>query len=291
MSRIAFLNGDYLPAEQATISIFDRAFLFGDGIYEVTAVLNRRLLDLTGHLARLRRSLGEMRIDFAMTDEKLIDIHLELGRRNDLDEGLIYLQITRGTAERDFPFPADTAPTIVMFTQAKKFGASKISKTGASVVTTPDIRWQRRDIKSTALLAQVLAKQVATDAGCYEAWMVEDGYVTEGSSSSAFIITKQREIIARPINNQILDGITRKSVLQLAKEQDLTIVDRRFTVDEAYDAMEAFMTSASSLVMPIVKIDDRVIGDGKPGPLSLRLRAQYIQLAKLAEPRIGSLGL
>jgi D-alanine transaminase len=286
MSRIAFLNGEYLPVEQARVSIFDRAFLFGDGIYEVTAVLDRRLLDLAGHLARLRRSLAEMRIDFPTSDDELVNIHLELGRRNNLEEGLIYLQITRGTAERDFPFPADTEPTLAMFTQAKKFGESEQAKTGASVVTTPDIRWQRRDIKSTALLAQVMAKQVAADAGCLEAWMVEDGYVTEGSSSSAFIITRQREIIARPVNNQILDGITRKAVLKLAEEQDLTIVNRRFTVDEAYQAKEAFLTSASSLVMPIIKIDDRAIGDGKPGPLSLRLREQYIELAKTAEPRI-----
>ncbi len=286
MSRTAFLNGEYLPVEQAKVSIFDRAFLFGDGVYEVTAVLDRRLLDVTGHLTRLRRSLAEMHIEFAMSDDELVGIHLELGRRNNLEEGLIYLQITRGTAERDFPYPADTEPTLVMFTQAKKFGASEQAKTGVSVVTTPDIRWQRRDIKSTALLAQVFAKQVAADAGCYEAWMVEDGYVTEGSSSSAFIITEKREIIARPVNNQILDGITRKAVLKLAEEQDLTIADRRFTVDEAYQAKEAFMTSASSLVMPIVKIDDRTIGDGKPGPLSLRLREQYIELAKTAEPRI-----
>ncbi len=286
MSRIAFLNGEFLPVDQAKVSIFDRAFLFGDGIYEVTAVLDRRLLDVTGHLARLRRSLAEMRIEFAMSDDELVDIHLELGRRNNLEEGLIYLQITRGAAERDFPFPADIEPTLVMFTQAKKFGVSELVKTGASVVTTPDIRWQRRDIKSTALLAQVMAKQVAAEAGCLEAWMVEDGFVTEGSSSSAFIITRDREIIARPINNQILDGITRKSVLKLAEEQDLKVVDRRFTVDEAYNAEEAFMTSASSLVMPIVKIDDRAIGDGKPGPLSLRLREQYMELAKTAEPRI-----
>lgn len=286
MSRIAFLNGEFLPVDQAKVSIFDRAFLFGDGIYEVTAVLDRRLLDVTGHLARLRRSLAEMRIEFAMSDDELVDIHLELGRRNNLEEGLIYLQITRGAAERDFPFPADIEPNLVMFTQAKKFGVSELVKTGASVVTTPDIRWQRRDIKSTALLAQVMAKQVAAEAGCLEAWMVEDGFVTEGSSSSAFIITRDREIIARPINNQILDGITRKSVLKLAEEQDLKVVDRRFTVDEAYNAEEAFMTSASSLVMPIVKIDDRAIGDGKPGPLSLRLREQYMELAKTAEPRI-----
>ncbi len=286
MSRIAFLNGEYLPIEQAKISILDRAFLFGDGVYEVTAVLDRRLLDIAGHLARLRRSLAEMRIALAMSDDDLITVHLELGRRNGLDEGLIYLQITRGSAERDFQFPTDTEPTITMFTQAKKFAASDHAKTGVGVVTTPDIRWQRRDIKSTALLAQVFAKQVAADAGCYEAWMVEDGYVTEGSSSSAFIITQQREIIARPVNNQILDGITRKSVLKLAQEQDLKIVDRRFTVDEAYQAKEAFLTSASSLVTPIVKIDDQVIGDGKPGLLSLRLREQYIELAKTVEPRI-----
>jgi len=286
MTRVAYVNGLYLPLEDAKVSILDRAFLFGDGIYEVTAVLDRRLLDITGHLVRLRRSLGEMKIAFSMSDEDLVETHLELGRRNNLKEGLIYLQITRGTAERDFPMPADILPTLVMFTQNKKFGDSETSRSGVAVVTTPDIRWQRRDIKSTALLAQVFAKQVASDAGCYEAWMVEDGFITEGSSSSAFIVTKQREIVARPVNHQILDGITRKAILKLAQEEGLQIADRRFTVDEAYNAEEAFLTSASSLVTPIVKIDDREIGNGKPGPLSLRLREQYIELAKIAEPRI-----
>ncbi len=286
MARTAYVNGEYLPIEDAKISILDRAFLFGDGVYEVTAVLDRRLLDISGHLARLRRSLREMNINFPMSDEALVDIHLELGRRNGLEEGLIYLQITRGSADRDFPFPENIEPTMVLFTQDKKFGDSPVSRTGAKVVSTPDIRWQRRDIKSTALLAQVFAKQVASEAGCYEAWMTEDGFVTEGSSSSAFIITPERAIVARPINNQILAGITRQSVLKLAAEQELKVEDRRFTLEEAYQASEAFLTSASSLVMPIVQIDDQTIGDGKPGPLSLRLRELYLELAQTEEPRI-----
>lgn len=286
MSRTAYVNGEFLPLENAKISVLDRAFLFGDGVYEVTAVLDRRLLDLAGHLARLRRSLQEMSIEFSMSDDDLANIHLEIGRRNNLDEGLIYLQITRGSADRDFPFPADTSPNIVLFTQEKIFGDSPYARTGASVVTTPDIRWQRRDIKSTALLAQVFAKQVASDAGCLEAWMVEDGFITEGSSSSAFIVTADRAIIARPLNNKILAGITRQAVLRLANEENLTVEDRKFSVEEVLDASEAFLTSASSLVMPVVKIDDKTIGSGKPGPLSVRLRELYLEMAATAEPRL-----
>ncbi len=286
MSRIAYVNGDYVPLGDAKISVLDRGFLFADGVYEVTAVLNGRLLDAKNHLARLRRSLSEIQIEFPLSDEAITDIHLELARRNNLSDGLIYLQITRGAAERDFAFPKDAAPSLVMFCQEKELRNPPVATTGGAVVTTPDIRWQRRDIKSVALLAQVLAKQAAAQANCQEAWMVEDGFVTEGSSSSAFIVTEEGAIIARPLSNEILPGITRKSVLALAAEQNLKIEERRFTVDEAYDAAEAFITSASSLVMPVVTIDGRKIGNGKPGPLSARLRELYLDLAKMAEPKI-----
>lgn len=286
MSRIAYVNGDYVPLEDAKISVLDRGFLFADGVYEVTAVLDGRMLDAENHLVRLRRSMREIGLEFPMSDEEITQIHIELAHRNKLTNGMIYLQITRGAADRDFSFPKGVEPSLVMFTQEKDLRNSPYAAKGVAVVTTPDIRWQRRDIKSVALLAQVLAKQVAAEAGCYEAWMVEDGHVTEGSSSSAFIITKDGAIIARPLNNQILPGITRKSVLALAEEQNLEIEERRFTVDEAYNAAEAFLTSASSLVMPVVKIDDKQVADGRPGPMSLRLRELYIEMADKTEPQI-----
>ena len=287
MTRIAYVNGDYVPLEDAKISVLDRGFLFADGVYEVTAVLDGRLLDAENHLVRLRNSLAEIDLNFSLSNDTITEIHLELGRRNKLSNGLIYLQITRGAAaNREFSFPADAEPSLIMFTQEKELRDPPAAKTGGHVVTTPDIRWERRDIKSVALLAQVLAKQVAAEANCMEAWMVEDGFITEGSSSSAFIITRAGNIIARPLTNQILPGITRKAVLALAREQDLNIEERRFTVEEAYDAAEAFITSASSLIMPVVKIDDRQIGNSAPGLMTLRLREMYLKLAETAEPKI-----
>jgi D-alanine transaminase len=282
MSRIVFVNGSFVPYEEASIPIMDRGFLFADGIYEVSAVLDGRLVDNAAHLARLDRSLGEIRIANPYSTAEWIGLEEEMVRRNNLREGLVYMQVTRGVSERDFAFPKDVTPTVVMFTQEKNMVAAPLARSGAKVITVPDLRWERRDIKSVALLAQVLAKQAAAEAGVAEAWMVEDGFVTEGGSSTAFIITKDNRLVTRPLSHAILPGITRRSVMRLAKEADLTVEERLFSVQEAYDAAEAFFTSATSLVMPVVQIDDRTIGDGKPGPLAQRLRALYLEMA--AEP-------
>ena len=280
MSRIVFVNGSFLPIEEAKLSIMDRGFLFADGIYEVAAVLGGRLVDNDAHLARLDRSLGEIRIRNPHSAAEWTGIEEELVRRNAVAEGLVYIQVTRGEAERDFGFPAaSTTPTIVMFTQPKTITASPQAKTGIAVVTVPDLRWKRRDIKSVALLAQVLAKQAAVEAGVGEAWMVEDGFVTEGSSSTAFIATSDRRLVTRPLSHAVLPGITRVAVMRLAREEGLAIEERLFGLDEAHAAAEAFITSASSFVMPVVAIDGRQVGDGRPGPLATRLRALYIEEA------------
>ncbi len=280
MSRIAYVNGDFLPIEQAKVSVLDRGFLFADGIYEVSAVVDGRLVDNEAHLARLERSCGEIALRLPMSLGELTRLQEELIRRNGLTEGVVYIEVTRGAADRDFTFPKDAAPTLVMFTQAKNILRSPQSETGIRVISVPDIRWRRRDIKSVALLPQVLAKQQAAAAGCQEAWMVEDGYVTEGGSSNAFIVTAAGALITRPLSHDILPGITRKAVLQLAAEQSLDIEERRFTIREAYEAAEAFITSASSFVQPVVEIDGAVIGSGKPGPQAKRLREIYIAFAR-----------
>ena len=221
MSRIVFINGSFVPFEEAKIPIMDRGFLFADGIYEVSAVLNSRLVDNDAHLARLERSLKEIRIPNPYTAAEWTRLEEELVRRNGLVEGTVYMEVTRGVAEREFAFPADAKPTVVMFTQVKNISRSPAAEVGVAVVTVEDLRWKRRDIKSVALLAQVLAKQAAAEAGVAEAWMVEDGHVTEGSSSTAFIITKDGRIVTRPLSNAVLPGITRQSVLRLAEENGL----------------------------------------------------------------------
>jgi len=279
MTRMVFANGEVLPADQAAVSIMDRGFLFADGVYEVSAVLDGRLVDNEAHLARLARSLAEIRIPNPYSADVWTRLQTDLVGRNGLTEGLIYLQVTRGAAERDFAFPKEAKPTVVMFTQAKAITRSALAESGAGVVTVPDLRWKRRDIKSVALLAQVLAKQAAVEAGVAEAWMIEDGVVTEGSSSTAFIITPDRRIVTRPLSTAILPGVTRASVMRLARERDLVLEERAFTIEEAHGAAEAFYTSASSLVMPVVAIDGRPVGDGRPGPLTRRLRALYLERA------------
>jgi len=279
MSRIVFLNGSFLPAEQARIPVMDRGFLFGDGVYEGMGVLGGRLVDNEAHLARLERSLGEVRISNPYSRAEWTSLEEELVRRNGLAEGFLYLQVTRGVAERDFLFPKSAEPTVLMFTQAKSIVHSPAAETGISVISVPDLRWKRRDIKSLSLLAQVLAKQAAREAGAQEAWLVEDGFVTEGGSSSAFIITKAGSIIVRPLSHAILPGITRQSTLALAREAGLKIEERLFTLEEAYDAAEAFLTSASNFVLPIVSINGRSVGNGKPGPLTRSLRELYLGMA------------
>jgi D-alanine transaminase len=279
MSRIVFLNGSFLPIEEAKVPFMDRGFMFGDGVYEGIGLLDGRLIDNEAHLERLERSLAEIRIPNPYTRAEWTSIQEELARRNGMTEGFIYFQVTRGVAERDFFFPEDAKPTVAMFTQAKAIASAPAAQTGIAVVTVPDLRWQRRDIKSLNLLAQVLAKQAAKEAGAQEAWLVEDGFVTEGGSSSAFIVTKKGSIVVRPLSNAILPGITRRSLLQLSKEAGIVLEERRFTVEEAYDAAEAFLTSASNFVLPIVSIDGRPVADGKPGPITKKLRELYLAMA------------
>lgn len=279
MSRIVYVNGEYLPEEEARISIFDRGFIFGDGIYEVSAVLGGKLVDCDAHLARLERSCGEIRLALPWSRAELIAIHEELIKRNDIDEGGIYLQVSRGAADRDFAFPKDVAPTLVMFSQARNLSQAPAAKTGIKVVSCPDLRWARRDIKSVNLLGPVLAKQFAAESGAQEAWLVEDGIVTEGASSTAWIV-KGKTLISRPLSNKVLPGITRKAVLAFLAETGFKFEERTFTLDEALDAEEAFITSANSFVMPVVSIDGHTIHNGAPGPTAIRLREIYIDFAR-----------
>ncbi|RDI59349.1 D-amino-acid transaminase [Microvirga subterranea] len=279
MSRIVFLNGSFLPIDEAKVPFMDRGFMFGDGVYEGIGVLNGRLVDNEAHLERLERSLKEIQIPNPYSRAEWTRLEEELVRRNNMTEGFVYFQVTRGVAERDFFFPTDARPTVAMFTQAKSIANAPAAEAGISVITVPDMRWERRDIKSINLLAQVLAKQAAKEAGAQEAWMVQDGYVTEGGSSSAFIVTKAGSIVVRPLSNAILPGITRKSLLQMSREDGIVLEERLFTVNEAYDAAEAFLTSASNFVVPVVRIDGRPVADGKPGPVTKRLRQLYLQMA------------
>ncbi|MGL4728698.1 MAG: D-amino-acid transaminase, partial [Bosea sp. (in: a-proteobacteria)] len=281
-------NGEYLPETEAKVSVFDRGFLFADGIYEVSAVIDGRLIDNNAHHARLRRSCGEIGLALPWSDDEITAIQHELITRNKIDEGGLYMQVTRGSAERDFAFPKDAKPSLVMFTQARNLTDTPQARTGIRVITVPDLRWKRRDIKSVALLAQVLAKQAAAEAGAQEAWMVEDGFVTEGGSSTSWIVTADRKLVSRPLSNAVLPGITRKALLTLleeeAKGEGLIFEERAFTVEEALGASEAFITAASSLVMPVVEIDGHRIGGGQPGPISRRLREIYLDTAKHGGP-------
>lgn len=279
MSRIVYVNGAYLPEEEAKISIFDRGFIFGDGIYEVSAVLGGKLVDCDAHLVRLERSCGEIQLALPWSRAELIAIHEELIARNAIDEGSIYLQVSRGAADRDFPFPADAKPSLVLFTQVRNLTNAPAAKTGIKVVSCPDLRWERRDIKSVNLLAPVLAKQFAAEKGAQEAWMVEGGVVTEGASSTAWIV-KGKTLISRPLSNKVLPGITRKAVLAFLAESGFSFEEREFTLEEALDAEEAFITSATSFVMPVVSIDGHSIHNGAPGPATIRLREIYFDHAR-----------
>lgn len=276
MSRIVYVNGDYVPEEQGKISIFDRGFLFADGIYEVTAVVNGKLVDYGPHMERLERSLSEIRMEWPCSKDELKAMHLEMVNRNKLAEGWIYMQITRGAADRDFKFPKGVKPTLIAFTQAKKLVDNPDAVKGVSVITIPDIRWVRRDIKTVNLLAPVLGKQAAYEAGAFEAWMIEDGKVTEGTSSNAYIV-KDGKVITRGLSNNILAGCTRRALFRLAQEHHVVIEERSFTAEEAYDADEAFLTSASNFVMPIVEIDGKRVGGGQPGPLTRKLRELFLE--------------
>ena len=258
MDQIAYVNGSFVPLTEAKVSILDRGFLFADGIYEVSAVLDGKLVDNASHLARLERSVGEIALALPETLARILEIQRELIARNQLVHGLVYMEVTRGADNgRDFAFPKGVKPTLVMFTSVKDIINAPSAKTGIGVITVPDIRWARRDIKSVALLAQVLAKQAAAEAGAGEAWMIEDGKVTEGGSSSAFILTQDDVLVTRQNSSAILPGCTRKAVVALAEERQLRVEERPFTIDEALSAKEAFITSASSFVQSVVSIDGK----------------------------------
>lgn len=279
MSRTVYVNGVYLPEEEARISVFDRGFLFADGVYEVCSVLRGKLVDNHGHLERLHRSLAELDMATPATDEEIEGIQMALVERNSVDEGLVYLQVTRGVADRDFAYPAGAEPSLVMFTQQKNVVANPQAEKGIAVISVDDIRWKRRDIKTVGLLAPCMAKMQARAVGADDAWMVEDGYVTEGSSNNAFIVNADGTLVTRQLGSEILAGITRRAVLRLAAEQQLKVEERPFTVEEAVNAREAFITSATAFVMPVVSIDSKPVADGRPGEMTRRLRDLYIQTA------------
>jgi D-alanine transaminase len=277
MTRVAYVNGRYLPHHAAAVHIEDRGYQFADGVYEVVAVQGGRLVDGDGHLDRLDRSLGELRIAPPMTRRSLEAVMNEVIRRNRIDRGSIYLQMTRAVAARDHPFPRRGETQVVMTAKRVPPPSPSVADDGVKVITIPDIRWERCDIKTVALLANVLAKQQAREAGAYEAFLVDaDGAVTEGSSTNAWIITKDGTVVTRPASNAILDGITRRRVIQLARAAGFKVEERSFTVGELKAAREVFLTSTTSYVTPVSQVDDTVIGNGKPGSLSLDLRARYI---------------
>ena len=277
--RTVYVNGQYVPENEATVSIFDRGFLMADGVYEVTSVLGGKLIDFEGHSVRLERSLRELDMRNPISKEDLLEVHRELVRFNEIDEGLIYLQVTRGSdGDRDFAFPdpETTEPTIVLFTQSKPGMAdSPAAKRGAKVISIEDIRWGRRDIKTVQLLYPSMGKMMAKKAGCDDAWMVEDGMVTEGTSNNAYIV-KGNKIITRHLGNEILHGITRVAVLRMAREAQMEVEERSFNIEEAQGADEAFTTSASAFVMPVVEIDGVALGEGVPGRVAMRLREIYL---------------
>ena len=283
MSRIAYVNGAYRPMRDAVVHVEDRGFQFADGVYEVWSVFDGRLADFDGHLTRLWRSLDELRIARPMTPEALARVLKETVRRNRVREGLVYIQVTRGTARRDHPFPRDGIPPTVVVT-ARGLPLAKgdaAAGKGVAVITQPDIRWGRCDIKTVGLLPNVLAKQAARERGAAEAWMVDEmGLVTEGSSTNAWIVDENGKLRTRDAQSNILRGITRAAVLQLAADEGLEIEERAFSVEEVKRAREAFYTSASGFVMPTVSIDGARIGDGKPGPVATKLRQLYIEQAQ-----------
>ena len=281
MTRIVYVNGEFVPEGEAKVSVFDRGFLFADGVYEVTTVMGGKLVDFDGHSKRLARSLDELDMSAPMDMDDLLEMHRELVRQNGLSDGMIYMQITRGApADRDFAFPGEeTTPTLIAFTQEKDVAENAAAKTGMSVISVPDQRWGRRDIKTVQLLYPSMAKMMAKAEGADDAWMVEDGHVTEGTSNNAYIVTGDK-IITRHLGNEILAGITRAAVLKLAREAQMTVEERPFTIDEAKAADEAFVTSASAFVMPVVSIDGETLGDGAPGRLTKRLREIYIDDAR-----------
>ncbi|MFL2813541.1 MAG: D-amino-acid transaminase [Candidatus Puniceispirillales bacterium] len=276
--RIVYVNGNFEYENEAKVSIFDRGFLFADAVYEVTAIIGGKIIEWDGHIKRLERSLNELDMTMPYSPEYLLTIHRKLIKKNSLEEGLIYLQISRGEADRDFEYPdKDVKQTVVLFTQVKSLEESKIAKEGIKVISVPDIRWDRRDIKTVQLLPPSMCKMMAKKVGKDDAWMTQDGYVTEGTSNNAYIITKDNTLVTRNLSKNILAGVTRLSILKYAKESQIKIEERPFTIEEAKNASEAFCSSATTFIGPVVEIDNQKIGDGKPGEKSLKLREIYIE--------------
>jgi D-alanine transaminase len=284
MSRIAYVNGRYLPRARAMVSIEDRGYQFADAVYEVCEVRGGRLVDERRHLARLDRSIKELRIERPMSNPALSVVLRETVRRNRVRDGIVYLQISRGAARRDFPFPAaDTKSSIVVTARSNDpIRLERLASKGIAVITMPDIRWQRVDIKSVALLPNVLAKQAAREQGAHEAWLVDaQGRVTEGASSNAWIVTRDGKLITHQLDSDILPGITRSVVIEVLKAQGLAFEERPFTVEEAYAAREAFITSASQIVLPVVSINGKPVGNGAPGLVAAALRRDYHRHAEI----------
>lgn len=283
MSRIAYVNGQYQPHTGAVVHIEDRGFQFADGVYEVWSVFDGRLADFEGHMTRLQRSLGELRIRMPMSPQALTIVLKETIRRNRVDDGIVYLQITRGTARRDHPFPpADTPPSVIVTSRrVDQVKAEAQAKKGVAVVTRPDLRWGRCDIKTVGLLPNVLAKQAAREVGAYECWLVDElGLVTEGTSTNAWIIDADGVLRTRDTQANILRGCTRSTLMQIIKDEGIPFEERAFTVEEAKAAREAFFTAAGAFVLPAVSIDGTKIGNGKPGPVTRRLREAYLDAAR-----------
>jgi D-alanine transaminase len=283
MSRVAYVNGAYLPLRTAAVSIQDRGFQFADSIYEVWAVRERRLFDLEGHLSRLRRSLAELRIAAPRGDAALLAVIRETMRRNRVRDGLVYLQISRGAAPRDHGFPSPgVRPTIVITAKNLDRGALEERATrGVKIISVPETRWARRDIKSVNLLPNVLAKQAARDAGAFEAWFVDDdGFVTEGTSSTAFIVDSEGRLRTRALSNDLLHGVTRAALIRIARERQIKVEEAPFTLEEAQGAREAFISAASNPVTPVIAIDNVSVGEGRPGPIARALRAAYLGAAE-----------
>ena len=277
MTRIVYLNGDYMPDHEAKISIFDRAVNFGDAIYDVAGVLDGKLIDFEHHMQRYFSSLQKLQIESPLTQDEILKAFRRLVELNNVTEGLVYMQVTRGVAERDFIWPQGIKPNIFMFTQVKQDEENEAGRNGIKLASVPDIRWARRDIKSVNLLGQVLAKQAAHEAGAYEALLVDsDGYVTECGSTSFFMV-RGNEILTRPLTNDILPGVTRRAIIALCANNDLKLNETRFTLQQALDADEAFISGASSYILPVIDIDGHELSGGKPGGLTRQLREIYLE--------------
>lgn len=283
MSRIAYANGAYLNHKLAAVSIDDRGYQFADGVYEVCPVTGSEIVDMELHFERLERSLVELRIPWPVARKAMAVIIREVVARNNVEHGLVYLQVTRGVAPRDHAVPDVIKPSLVVTAHGIVFDQlEKVAAKGVRVITIPDIRWQRRDIKSLALLPNVLARTEAKDQGASEAWMVDsDGMITEGSSTNAWIVTDQGEIVTRPTGNDILSGITRMNILDLAREANIPVIERPFSVTEAEQAAEAFLTSSTRFCFGVIQVNGSTIGDGTPGPITMEIRRLLLRDAGL----------